>query len=102
MISSFGLHFHLKRKLKLLFCHVSAVDNRKLLKFLAIFSSRPYDEIVFPADSFVQEGAPNEWSHKFFDGQSRTADSVLGSIVDPNNKELKKRVRTFLDICLDV
>lgn len=84
-------------------------DNRKLLKFLAILlssysflSSRPYDEIVFPDDSFVQEGAPNEWSHKFFDGQSRTADSVVGSIVDPNNKELKKRVKTFLDICLEV
>ena len=65
-------------------------------------SEAPYDEIVFPHDDFVQDGAPNEWSHKFFDGTSRTADSVVGSIVDPANKELKKRVKTFLDICLDV
>lgn len=65
-------------------------------------SEAPYDEIVFPKDEFVQEGAPNEWSHKFFDGTSRTVDSVVGSIVDPANKELKKRVNTFLDICLDV
>jgi len=65
-------------------------------------SEAPYDEIVFPKDDFVQDGAPNEWSHKFFDGTSRTVDSVVGSIVDPANKELKKRVNTFLDICLDV
>ena len=70
--------------------------------FLPSISSRPCDEIVFPKDEFVQEGAPNEWSHKFFDGTSRTVDSVVGSIVDPANKELKKRVNTFLDICLDV
>jgi hypothetical protein len=49
----------------------------------------------------VKEGAPNEWSHKFFDGSSRTVESVIGSI-DPSNPELKKRVNAFLDICLDV
>lgn len=77
----------------------------KLLKFfpyVSSFLSRPYDEIVFPKDAFVQEGSPNEFSHKFFDGTSRTVESIVGSIVDPVNKELRKRVNTFLDICLDV
>ena len=62
---------------------------------------RPYDEIVFPDDAYVKEGAPNEFSHKFYDGKSRTVDSVIDSI-DPSSSELKKRVKTFLDICLDV
>jgi all-trans-retinol 13,14-reductase len=64
-------------------------------------SAVPYDEIVFPHDAYVKEGAPNEFSHKFYDGSSRTVDSVIDSI-DPASSELKKRVKTFLDICLDV
>ena len=60
-----------------------------------------YTKLVFPPDSYTKEGAPNEWSHKFYDGFDRTASSVVGSI-DPNDTELKKRVKTYLDICLDV
>lgn len=61
----------------------------------------PYDEIVFPDDENVKQGAPNEWSHKFFEGLERTVYSVLNS-VDPNDFELKIRVKTYLEICLDV
>ena len=61
----------------------------------------PYDEIVFPKDQYVKEGAPNEWSHKFYDGFDRTVDSVTGSI-DPDDTKLKERVKTYLDTCLDV
>ncbi|KAL7548451.1 hypothetical protein ACHAWF_011744 [Thalassiosira exigua] len=61
----------------------------------------PYDEIVFPSDKYVKEGAPNEWSHKFYDGFDRTVDSVTSSI-DPQDYDLKERVKTYLDICLDV
>ena len=61
----------------------------------------PYDEIVFPPDAYVKEGAPNAWSHKFFDGDDRTIQSVVESI-DPNDVELKRRVKAFMKICLDV
>ena len=45
-----------------------------------------YTKLVFPPDSYTKEGAPNEWSHKFYDGFDRTASSVVGSI-DPNDTE---------------
>lgn len=61
----------------------------------------PYDEIVFPKDAYVKEGAPNEFSHKFYDGFDRTQFSVMGSI-DPDDHELGQRVKTYFDICLDV
>ncbi len=61
----------------------------------------PYDEIVFPQDTYTKDGAPNEWSHKFYDGSDRTIDSIMQSI-DPNDDELKKRVKTYMDICLDM
>ena len=61
----------------------------------------PYDEIVFPGDAYTKDGAPNDWSHKFYDGFDHTVDSVMGSI-DPDNFELKDRVKSYLDICLDV
>ena len=61
----------------------------------------PYDEIVFPYDGYVKEGTPNEYSHKFYDGFDRTVSSVMGSI-DPTDVELRERVQTYLDICLDV
>ena len=61
----------------------------------------PYDEIVFPHDAYIKEGTPNEWSHKFYDGFDRTVYSVMGS-VDPYDFELRERVKTYLDICLDV
>lgn len=61
----------------------------------------PYDEIVFPRDACVKAGAPNEWSHKFYDSSDRTVHSVVGSI-DPNDAELKERVKKYLEICLDM
>jgi phytoene dehydrogenase-like protein len=64
-------------------------------------SSAPYDEIVFPPDVHVKDGAPNCWSHKFYDGAESTVQAVTNSI-DPASEELKGRVRTFLDICIDV
>ena len=64
-------------------------------------STAPYDEIVFPHDSHIKEGAPNNWSHKFYDGAESTVHAVTSSI-DPADEELKRRVRTFFDICQDV
>lgn len=64
-------------------------------------SSAPYDEIVFPPDNHVKEGAPNCWSHKFYDGSERTLQSIANSI-DPSDEELKSRIRNFFDICIDV
>ena len=61
----------------------------------------PYDEIVFPHDTYIKEGAPNEWSHKYYDGFDRTVSSVTGSI-DPHDFELEKRVRTYFNMCLDM
>lgn len=68
------------------------------------FSSQvPYDEIVFPREEnmHVKEGAPNEWSYKFFDGADRTVSSLMES-VDPRDVELQRRVKTYFDICHDV
>lgn len=64
----------------------------------------PYDEIVFPkeeTDNAVKEGAPNEWSYKFFDGADRTVASLMES-VDPRDVELRERVKTYFEICHDV
>lgn len=73
------------------------------------FSSQlPYDEIVFPkeeeeegTENVVKEGAPNEWSYKFFDGADRTVASLMES-VDPRDEELRERVRRYFEICRDV
>ena len=68
----------------------------------------PYDEIVFPREennadnkNAVKEGAPNEWSYKFFDGADRTVASLMES-VDPRDTELRERVKTYFEICHDV
>lgn len=71
------------------------------------FSSQlPYDEIVFPKEleengNVVKEGAPNEWSYKFYDGADRTTASLMES-VDPRDGELRERVQRYFDICHDV
>lgn len=75
--------------------------SRGKQSFTPFPTSTPYDEIVFPKDANVKDGAPNEFSHKFYDGVNRTVSSVIGSI-DPSDNELKHRVDTFMDICLDV
>lgn len=64
-------------------------------------NTAPYDEIVFPHDNHIKDGAPNCWSHKFYDGAESTIQAVTNSI-DPSDEELKGRVRTFLEICIDV
>ncbi len=64
----------------------------------------PYDEIVFPkeeTENDVKEGAPTEWSYKFFDGADRTVASLMES-VDPRDAELRERVKTYFEICHDV
>ena len=64
-------------------------------------STAPYDEIVFPHDAHTKEGAPNNWSHKFYDGAESTVHAITSSI-DPENEELKSSVRNFFEICQDV
>ncbi|KAG7346824.1 FAD dependent oxidoreductase [Nitzschia inconspicua] len=61
----------------------------------------PYDEIVFPQDSFIRSGAPNESSYPFVAGSSKTVESIM-SRIDPSNVELKKRTQMYMDLCLDI
>jgi hypothetical protein len=61
----------------------------------------PYDEIVFPKEDNVKDGAPNEWSYKFLDGADRTVASLMES-VDPRDEELRERVKRYFEICHDV
>jgi all-trans-retinol 13,14-reductase len=64
-------------------------------------TTAPYDEIVFPPDNHTKEGAPNSWSHNFYDGAESTVQAVCSGI-DPDDEELKSRVRTFFEICIDI
>jgi all-trans-retinol 13,14-reductase len=61
----------------------------------------PYDEVVFPEDSMVCHGAPNESSYPFVAGASKTVESIM-SRIDPTNIELKKRAERYMDLCMDI
>lgn len=70
-------------------------------KFTPFSNEEPYDEIVFPPDAFVKEGAPNHFSYNFFPGSARTVNAVTNNI-DPSSEELKERTATFFDICREI
>jgi all-trans-retinol 13,14-reductase len=61
----------------------------------------PYDEIVFPPDSDVKPGAPNNFSYPFFSGAERTVNAIVDNI-DPGDEELKNRTRVWMDICQEI
>jgi all-trans-retinol 13,14-reductase len=61
----------------------------------------PYDEVVFPEDSMVRFGAPNESSYPFVAGASRTVELIM-SRIDPTDTELKKRTERYMDLCVDI
>ena len=62
----------------------------------------PYDEVVFPADSQVKDGAPNNSRYCFYTGADNTVSSVVNSI-DPNDAErLTTRLNTWMDICREI
>ena len=61
----------------------------------------PYDEIVFPIDQHVKQGAPNNNSYPFVSGAKPTIDQILDRI-DPDNHLLRKRAKVYMDICQDI
>jgi phytoene dehydrogenase-like protein len=61
----------------------------------------PFDEIVFPADSFVNQGAPNNKSYPFVSGAKETIDQIMDRI-DPKNDVLRERAKIYMDICKDI
>jgi all-trans-retinol 13,14-reductase len=64
-------------------------------------SDEPYDEVVFPPDDNVKEGAPNNFSYSFFPGEMRTVDAVTNNI-DPSDPVLKERAATWMAICREI
>jgi len=61
----------------------------------------PYDEIIFPSDSIVAEGAPNSSSYSFVSGDEKTVDLIMSSI-DPTNTDLRKRAKVWMELCKDI
>lgn len=61
----------------------------------------PYDEVLFPKDAIVRQGAPNESSYPFVAGASKTVQSILDRI-DPSAYELRERTNRYLDLCRDI
>jgi phytoene dehydrogenase-like protein len=61
----------------------------------------PYDEVLFPRDDNVKEGAPNNSSYYYVSGADPTVDSIIDR-VDPGNEVLKERVRTYMEVCSDI
>ena len=61
----------------------------------------PYDEIIFPVDSHVKEGAPNHNSYNFVSGANETVDQIMNRI-DPENHLLRKRAKMYMEICQDI
>ena len=63
--------------------------------------TEPYDEIVFPEDDSVKQGAPNNKAYPFVSGAEKTVDHLIDKI-DPGNELLRKRARVYMDICKDI
>jgi all-trans-retinol 13,14-reductase len=70
-------------------------------KWTPFSNDEPYDEVVFPPDDNVKEGAPNNFSYSFFPGERRTVDSVTNNI-DPLDPILKERTETWMSICREI
>jgi hypothetical protein len=61
----------------------------------------PYDKVVFPEDSHVKQGAPNNKSYPFVSGADQTVQRLIDNI-EPGNGVLTKRAKTYMDICKDI
>ena len=61
----------------------------------------PYDEVVFPQDSKVKPGLPNNHSYPFVTGKDNTIDSVLHQI-DPTNVKLKQQMKRWMEMCCTI
>ena len=72
-----------------------------LQKFEAFSPDEPYDEVVFPPDSKVKEGAPNNFSYPFFPGEARVVEDVSNQI-DPYDRTLKERTAVWMAICREI
>jgi all-trans-retinol 13,14-reductase len=63
--------------------------------------NEPYDEIVFPDNAWARPGAPNVSSYPYMSGLNRCVDNIMENI-DPRDKELKKRAKIYMDLCMDI
>jgi hypothetical protein len=58
----------------------------------------PYDQVIFPHDSKVKQGCPNNSRYDFVAGKESTIDSVLEGI-EPGNQDLRKKVLEWMNLC---
>lgn len=72
-----------------------------LQKFQAFDENEPYDEVVFPPDSNVKEGTPNNYSYPFYSGEERMTRDITDCI-DPDDETLKERTAVWLAICREI
>jgi hypothetical protein len=70
-------------------------------KFQEFDPNQPYDEVVFPFDANVKEGAPNSYSYPFYPGEARVVQD-LSSCIDPDDASLKGRTAVWLAICREI
>jgi all-trans-retinol 13,14-reductase len=61
----------------------------------------PYDEVLFPRDGHVKGGLPNHSTYPFVTGADPTVDQIMARI-DPDNHELRERVRTYFNVCQEI
>lgn len=72
-----------------------------LQQFKAFSPDEPYDEVVFPFDDNVKQGAPNNFSYPFFPGEARVVRDI-SDCIDPNDETLKERTAVWLAICREI
>ena len=70
-------------------------------EWTAFSEDEPYDEIVFPHNAWTKKHCPNVDSYPFFSGEERVVEEMVKRI-EPENEEMKRRVRLYLDICADI
>lgn len=63
--------------------------------------NQPYDEVVFPSDANVKEGAPNNYSYPFYPGEARVVHDI-SNCIDPDDPSLKERTAVWLALCREI
>ena len=92
-------------------CHYTAVDmslptarSGSIMNYVTKGNAEwhdlgdPYDCVVFPHDPNVDEGCPNNDAYNFLCGKERLI-SEMSRQINPNEPELPRRTRNFLEFC---
>ena len=58
----------------------------------------PYDQIIFPEDQCVMPGRPNYSNYEFNTGSDNVINSLMER-VDPKNKDLLEKCKTWMELC---